>query len=73
MCSSHPFTSVVQELKQFALDGVVLVTTPQNIALGDVRREIAFCKKGEHVSFTFSFSFLHLMSFYSQPEYFWTF
>ena len=34
----------MQELKSFALNGVVLVTTPQNISLGDVRREISFCK-----------------------------
>ena len=43
--TSDEHISVVQELKSFALDGVVLVTTPQNISLGDVRREISFCKK----------------------------
>ncbi len=43
--TSDEHITITQELKQFALDGVVLVTTPQNISLGDVRREIAFCRK----------------------------
>jgi Mrp family chromosome partitioning ATPase len=45
--TSDEHITVTQELKRFPLDGAVLVTTPQNISLGDVRREIAFCRKGE--------------------------
>jgi Mrp family chromosome partitioning ATPase len=27
------------------MDGAVLVTTPQEVSLADVRKEISFCKK----------------------------
>lgn len=39
---------MVETLKQSrSPDGAVLVTTPQGVAIGDVRREIGFCRKAE--------------------------
>ena len=32
-------------LKNIKVDGAVLVTTPQGLAVGDVRREVTFCKR----------------------------
>ena len=43
--TSDEHLSVVQYLKESAIDGAILVTTPQEVALQDVRREIDFCKK----------------------------
>jgi len=44
--TSDEHLSVVQFLRDAAgLDGAVLVTTPQQVALQDVRREAAFCRK----------------------------
>ena len=43
--TSDEHITVVQQLKQYDPEGAVLVTTPQNISLGDVRREINFCQK----------------------------
>jgi len=37
--------SVVSLLKESGIDGAVVVTTPQEVALLDVRREIQFCRK----------------------------
>jgi Mrp family chromosome partitioning ATPase len=37
--------SVVQYLKEAGIDGAVLITTPQELALQDVRKEIDFCRK----------------------------
>ncbi|OLY80471.1 Cytosolic Fe-S cluster assembly factor NBP35 [Smittium mucronatum] len=37
--------TVVQYLKQSGIDGAILVTTPQEISLQDVRKEIDFCRK----------------------------
>ena len=34
-----------KNLSKDVLDGAVLVTTPQALAVGDVRRELTFCKK----------------------------
>jgi Mrp family chromosome partitioning ATPase len=36
---------VVESLAGLALDGAVLVTTPQGVALNDVRKEHSFCVK----------------------------
>lgn len=45
--TSDEHISMVEALKQgFELDGAVLVTTPQAVAVADVRREITFCRKG---------------------------
>ena len=35
------------DLKNVKVDGCVLVTTPQAVAVGDVRREVTFCKKAK--------------------------
>lgn len=37
--------SVVQYLKGSGIDGAVLITTPQEVSLQDVRKEIDFCQK----------------------------
>jgi Mrp family chromosome partitioning ATPase len=37
--------SVVESLTGLSLDGAVLVTTPQGVALNDVRKEHSFCVK----------------------------
>jgi Mrp family chromosome partitioning ATPase len=36
---------VRQYLKGCVVDGAVVVTTPQEVAMADVRKEINFCKK----------------------------
>ncbi|KAL0953607.1 hypothetical protein HGRIS_004815 [Hohenbuehelia grisea] len=43
--TSDEHLSVVQYLKESGIDGAVLITTPQEVALQDVRREIDFCRK----------------------------
>ncbi|XP_054718807.1 cytosolic Fe-S cluster assembly factor NUBP1 homolog isoform X2 [Uloborus diversus] len=43
--TSDEHMSVVQYLKDCNLDGAVIVTTPQEAALLDVRKEINFCQK----------------------------
>ncbi|XP_069124772.1 cytosolic Fe-S cluster assembly factor NUBP2 homolog [Argopecten irradians] len=43
--TSDEHISVVESLKSYNPDGAVLVTTPQAVAVGDVRRELTFCKK----------------------------
>ena len=43
--TSDEHISVVQYLKGCHVDGAVVVTTPQEIAMADVRKELNFCKK----------------------------
>jgi Mrp family chromosome partitioning ATPase len=43
--TSDEHLSIVQYLKEAGIDGAVLVTTPQEVALQDVRKEIDFCHK----------------------------
>ncbi|KAH7335496.1 P-loop containing nucleoside triphosphate hydrolase protein [Rhizoctonia solani] len=43
--TSDEHLSIVQYLKESGIDGAVLITTPQEVALQDVRREISFCRK----------------------------
>jgi len=43
--TSDEHLSIVQYLKECGIDGAVLITTPQEVAIQDVRREIDFCKK----------------------------
>ena len=43
--TSDEHLSVVQYLKESGIDGAVLITTPQEVALQDVRREYDFCRK----------------------------
>ena len=43
--TSDEHLAVVENLRTYKPDGAVLVTTPQGVALNDVRREASFCKK----------------------------
>lgn len=43
--TSDEHLSVVQYLKAAGIDGAVVITTPQEVALLDVRKEITFCRK----------------------------
>ena len=43
--TSDEHISIAQLLKAAQLDGAVVVTTPQEVAIIDVRKEINFCKK----------------------------
>ncbi|XP_048256874.1 cytosolic Fe-S cluster assembly factor NUBP2 homolog [Haliotis rufescens] len=43
--TSDEHISVMEALKKYNPDGAVLVTTPQAVAVGDVRRELTFCRK----------------------------
>ncbi|XP_066496531.1 cytosolic Fe-S cluster assembly factor NUBP1 [Tiliqua scincoides] len=43
--TSDEHLSVVQYLSACSIDGAVIITTPQEVALQDVRKEISFCRK----------------------------
>jgi Mrp family chromosome partitioning ATPase len=43
--TSDEHLSITQYLKSVGIDGAVIITTPQEVALLDVRKEINFCKK----------------------------
>ena len=43
--TSDEHISVMENLRAFNPDGAILVTTPQAIAVNDVRRELTFCRK----------------------------
>ncbi|OLL23001.1 Cytosolic Fe-S cluster assembly factor NBP35 [Neolecta irregularis DAH-3] len=43
--TSDEHLSVAQFLKESLIDGAVVITTPQEVALLDVRKEIDFCQK----------------------------
>eukprot|EP00917_Polyrhabdina_sp_WS-2016_P027401 GHVP01058503.1.p1 GENE.GHVP01058503.1~~GHVP01058503.1.p1 ORF type:complete len:269 (-),score=68.30 GHVP01058503.1:857-1663(-) len=43
--TSDEHLSIVSLMKEAGIDGAVIVTTPQEVALQDVRKEITFCKK----------------------------
>lgn len=43
--TSDEHISIAQYLKASHVDGAVIVTTPQEVSLLDVRKEINFCKK----------------------------
>ena len=43
--TSDEHLSIVQFLAEAGIDGAVIVTTPQEISLQDVRKEINFCSK----------------------------
>ncbi|KAG6910032.1 cytosolic Fe-S cluster assembly factor nbp35 [Tephrocybe rancida] len=43
--TSDEHLSIVQYLKDSGIDGAVVITTPQEVAIQDVRREIDFCRK----------------------------
>ncbi|XP_053131824.1 cytosolic Fe-S cluster assembly factor NUBP1 isoform X1 [Hemicordylus capensis] len=43
--TSDEHLSIVQYLSASSIDGAVIITTPQEVALQDVRKEISFCRK----------------------------
>ncbi|OIW10334.1 hypothetical protein TanjilG_28085 [Lupinus angustifolius] len=43
--TSDEHISIVQCLDASAVDGAIIVTTPQQVSLIDVRKEVSFCKK----------------------------
>ncbi|XP_052266657.1 cytosolic Fe-S cluster assembly factor NUBP2 homolog [Dreissena polymorpha] len=43
--TSDEHITVVEGLKAYCPDGAILVTTPQGVSIGDVRRELTFCRK----------------------------
>ncbi|KAL7887802.1 hypothetical protein AOLI_G00055230 [Acnodon oligacanthus] len=43
--TSDEHLAVLESLRKHRVDGAVLVTTPQAVSTGDVRREITFCRK----------------------------
>ncbi|CAH9115698.1 unnamed protein product [Cuscuta europaea] len=43
--TSDEHISIVQFLQSTGIDGALIVTTPQQVSLIDVRKEISFCKK----------------------------
>lgn len=43
--TSDEHITVMEALKGVEVEGAVLVTTPQAVAVGDVRRELTFCRK----------------------------
>lgn len=43
--TSDEHLSVAQYLSESSVDGAVIVTTPQELSLQDVRKEISFCRK----------------------------
>jgi len=43
--TSDEHLSVLEYLKAFNPDGAVIVTTPQEVSISDVRKEITFCKE----------------------------
>ncbi|KAF5806003.1 putative mrp/NBP35 ATP-binding protein [Helianthus annuus] len=43
--TSDEHISIVQFLKETGIDGAIIVTTPQQVSLIDVRKEVSFCKR----------------------------
>ncbi|KAI8076681.1 cytosolic Fe-S cluster assembly factor CFD1 [Gilbertella persicaria] len=43
--TSDEHIGIVEYLRDFNPDGAVIVTTPQGVAIADVRKELSFCKK----------------------------
>jgi Mrp family chromosome partitioning ATPase len=43
--TSDEHLSLVQYLRESGIDGALVVTTPQEVALADVRKELNFCRK----------------------------
>uniref|UniRef100_A0A0B6ZA93 Cytosolic Fe-S cluster assembly factor NUBP1 homolog n=1 Tax=Arion vulgaris TaxID=1028688 RepID=A0A0B6ZA93_9EUPU len=43
--TSDEHLALIQYLSEAGIDGAVIVTTPQEVALCDVRKEISFCRK----------------------------
>ncbi|KAJ1882333.1 cytosolic Fe-S cluster assembly factor nbp35 [Coemansia sp. RSA 1722] len=45
--TSDEHLSVVQMLKQTGITGAIVITTPQEVAIQDVRKELDFCRKAQ--------------------------
>jgi len=45
--TSDEHITVMESLRTVKVQGAVLVTTPQAVSVGDVRREVTFCKKAK--------------------------
>ncbi|ORZ00466.1 cytosolic Fe-S cluster assembly factor CFD1 [Syncephalastrum racemosum] len=43
--TSDEHIAIVENLKDYSPDGAVVVTTPQGVAIADVRKELSFCRK----------------------------
>ena len=43
--TSDEHLSIVQYLKHAGIDGALVITTPQEVAMADVRKELSFCAK----------------------------
>ena len=43
--TSDEHISIVQYLKSTRIDGAIVVTTPQEVSMADVRKELNFCRK----------------------------
>ncbi|CAG8673572.1 13763_t:CDS:2, partial [Ambispora leptoticha] len=43
--TSDEHLSITQYLKESGIDGAILITTPQEVSIQDVRKEIDFCRK----------------------------
>jgi len=50
--TSDEHISIAQFLKGADVDGAVIVTTPQEVSIIDVRKEVNFCKKVNTASAT---------------------
>ena len=48
--TSDEHISIAQFLRASGVDGALVVTTPQEVALIDVRKEVNFCKKARRVA-----------------------
>jgi Mrp family chromosome partitioning ATPase len=63
--TSDEHISIVQYLKACNVDGAVIVTTPQEVSMSDVRKEINFCRKTGQFLWVFYFFCLFFLSFSS--------
>jgi Mrp family chromosome partitioning ATPase len=43
--TSDEHLSIIQYMRAAGIDGALIVSTPQEVAMADVRKEINFCKK----------------------------
>ena len=43
--TSDEHLSIVQYMKETGVDGALIITTPQEVAMADVRKELNFCSK----------------------------
>lgn len=50
--TSDEHISITQYLQECGVSGAVIVTTPQEVSLADVRKELSFCKKAREPSTT---------------------